>query len=84
MPREAALLCNFIEITRRHGCSPVNFLRIFRTPLYKNTFPGLLLYALFNNHSLTYMCASYRNIISPQDAFWERPKVEQIFRNQVF
>ena len=28
---------NFIEITLRHGCSPVNFLHIFRTPFLKNT-----------------------------------------------
>ena len=26
------LLCNFIEITLRHGCSLVNLLHIFRTP----------------------------------------------------
>ena len=26
------LLCNFIEITLRHGCSPVNLLYIFRVP----------------------------------------------------
>ena len=26
------LLCNFIEITLQHGCSPVNWLHIFRTP----------------------------------------------------
>ena len=26
------LQSNFIEITLRHGCSPVNLLRIFRTP----------------------------------------------------
>ena len=26
------LLCNFIEITLQHGCSPVNWLLIFRTP----------------------------------------------------
>ena len=25
------LLCNFIEITLRHGCSPVNLLHILRT-----------------------------------------------------
>ena len=37
------LLCNFIEITVRHGCSPVNFQHSFRTPLYKSTFGGLLL-----------------------------------------
>ena len=28
--------CNFMEITLRHGCSPVNLLHISRTPL-KNT-----------------------------------------------
>ena len=27
------LLCNFIKITLRHGCSPLNLLHIFRTPL---------------------------------------------------
>ena len=26
------LLCNFIEIALRHGCSPANLLHIFRTP----------------------------------------------------
>ena len=31
------LLCNFIEITLRHGCSPVNLQHIFRTPFPKNT-----------------------------------------------
>ena len=36
------LLCNFIEITRRHGCSPVKLLLIFRTPFLKNTSGGLL------------------------------------------
>ena len=37
------LLCNFIEIALRHGCSPVNLLHIFRTPFLKNTFERLLL-----------------------------------------
>ena len=36
------LLCNFIEITLRHWCSPVNFLHIFSTTFNKNTFRGLL------------------------------------------
>ena len=31
------LLCNFIEITLQHGCSPVNLQHIFRTPFLKNT-----------------------------------------------
>ena len=37
-------LCNFIEITLRHGCSPVNLLHIFRTPFTKNTSGQLLLF----------------------------------------
>ena len=37
------LLCNFIEIALRHGCSPVNLLHIFRTPFLKNSSGGLLL-----------------------------------------
>ena len=36
------LICNFIEITLRHGSSPVNLLHIFRTYFSKNT-PGWLL-----------------------------------------
>ena len=31
------------EIVLRHGCSPVNLLRIFRTPFLKNTSGRLLL-----------------------------------------
>ena len=31
------LLCSFIEITRRDGCSHVNLLHIFRTPFPKST-----------------------------------------------
>ena len=34
---------NFIEITLRHGCSPVNLLHIFKTHCLKNTPGGLLL-----------------------------------------
>ena len=38
------MLCNFIEIARRHGCSAVNLLCIFRTPFPNNTSGWLLLY----------------------------------------
>ena len=31
------LQSNFIEITLRHGCPPVNLLHIFRTPFTKST-----------------------------------------------
>ena len=37
------ILCNFIEIKLRHGCSPVNLLHIFRTSFPRNTFWWLLL-----------------------------------------
>ena len=37
------LQSNFIEITLRHGCSPVNLLHIFRTPFSRNTTGCLLL-----------------------------------------
>ena len=35
---------NFIEIALWHGCSPVNFLHIFKTPFPKNISGWLLLY----------------------------------------
>ena len=41
------LLCNFIETTLRHGCSPVNLPHIFRTPFAKNI-SGELLLSLLN------------------------------------
>ena len=37
------LQSNFIAITLRHGCSPINLLHIFRTPFLKNTSAWLLL-----------------------------------------
>ena len=40
------LLWNFIEITLRHGLSPVSLLHIFRKPFSKNTSGRLLLYLL--------------------------------------
>ena len=35
------LQANFIEITLRHECSPVNLLHIFRTPFPKNMSGGI-------------------------------------------
>ena len=35
------LLCNFIEIALRRGCSPVNLLHIFTTAFPKNHSVGL-------------------------------------------
>ena len=40
---EYACWSNFIEITLRYGCSPVNLLRIFRISFFKNTSGWLLL-----------------------------------------
>ena len=36
------MLCNFIEMALRHGCSPTNLLDIFRIPFPKNTNGWLL------------------------------------------
>ena len=37
------MLCNFIEITLRQGCSSVNLLHIFGTPSYSSIYEGLFL-----------------------------------------
>ena len=46
------LLCNFIEIALRHGCSSVNLLHIFSTPFLKNTSGWLLLPLLYGSLKL--------------------------------
>ena len=35
------LLCKFVEIALRYGCTPLNMLHICRTPFPKNTSGGL-------------------------------------------
>ena len=55
------LLCNFIEITLRHGCSPVNVLHIFKTSFSKNTSGGLLLQFLL---WLEVLCLTLRRMFS--------------------
>ena len=45
------MLCKFIEITLRDGCSPVNLQHIFRTLLPKNTSWGLFLTYDFSSSS---------------------------------
>ena len=47
---------NFIEITLRHGCSPVNLLHIFRTPFLKNTSGWLLVNYLLSRRRLIESC----------------------------
>ena len=54
------LLCNFIEITLQHGCSPVNLLHIFRTSFPKNTAEGLLLTSAIGN-TQNLRCSFYKN-----------------------
>ena len=43
------LLCNFIEVTFRHECSPVNLLHIFRAAFTKNTYGKLLLWIVYDS-----------------------------------
>ena len=45
------LLYSFIEISLRHGCSPVNLLHLFRTPFCKSTYRVLLLIYVQNVHA---------------------------------
>ena len=56
--------CDFIkvaiEITLRHGCSPVNLLHIFRAPFSKNTSGRLLLSYTFPK-AILHECQRSRN-----------------------
>ena len=57
------MLCNFIEITVRHGCSPVNLLHIFRTSFRKYTPEPLLLWiviAFFTKTFLPFLWKYYK------------------------
>ena len=40
-------VANFIEMTLRHGCSPVNLLHLFRIPFPRNTSGWLLLFFVY-------------------------------------
>ena len=51
----ARLQSNFIEITLRHGCSPINLLHIFGTPFPKNNSERLLL-ILVSEYTLKLVC----------------------------
>ena len=52
------LLFNFIEITLRHGCSPVNLLHIFKRPFLRNT-SGRLLLLLLRFHRLRHSSSCF-------------------------
>ena len=58
------LLCNFIEITLRHGCSPVNLVHIFRTSFPKNTSDGLLLTSNNTKSNQNIYCICVLKLIS--------------------
>ena len=73
------LLCNFIEIALRHGCSPVNLQHIFRTPFTKDISGRLLLiFATIEPLRFSFTLWIYTNIknIEHQEwfkyAFWFR------------
>ena len=59
------LLCNFIEIALRHGCSPVNLLHIFRTLIPRNTSGWLLLHCQYIKE---YRCLN--KVIHQADRIW--------------
>ena len=49
--------CNSIEIALHRGYSPLNFLNIFRTPIYNNTSGGLLLNLKRFENTLISLCS---------------------------
>ena len=57
------LLCNFIEIVLRHGCSPVNLLHIFRTPLPKNTSEGAAFEIANANSTCNTLQHTFRHLV---------------------
>ena len=64
------LLCNFIEITIRHGCSPVNLLYNFRTPFLKNASEWLLLQLVMTSLMLVSLLGNYGFRIVAENHEW--------------
>ena len=61
------LQSNVFEITLRHGCSPVNFLYILRTPFPRNTSGQLLLYhPLHGRVYVRYSHNCYKKVARPK------------------
>ena len=52
------LLCNFLEIKLRYGCSPANLLHIFRSAFLKNTTGWLLLFFPISFFWFSHFCMS--------------------------
>ena len=70
------LLCSFIEIALRYGCSPENLQHILRTPFPKNISGRLLLYK--TKKCFLYSCKTYLYFTmllwSSQFCFWFKKK----------
>ena len=64
----------FIEITLRHGCSPVHLLHIFRTIFYENTSRGLLLTMAYDR-LFSEQLNSISRWLLPQYYFWRQVTV---------
>ena len=62
---------NFIEITLRHGCSPVNLLHVFRAPFSKNTSGWLLLKVDFHVRDWSLM-ERFKVVFRKMDTFQDR------------
>ena len=84
------LLCNFIEIALRHGCSPVNLLHIFRTPFSKNTSEQLLLKIGQTDftHWMSFLSSNLMEEIGPnpeaRNANIKNYTIVQIGRNKIY
>ena len=59
------LLCNFIEIALRHGCSPVNLL-----PIFKNTFSKEHLWVTASVPTFTGQTRKATNLLSRSCSCW--------------
>ena len=70
------LLCNFIEIALRCGCSPVNLQHIFRTSFQQNTSDWLLLTKIYVSDSL---CPHYLGLWNKYKKLWNNKKIFSYF-----
>ena len=77
------LLCNFIEITLCHGCSPVNLLHIFRSPFLKEHLRWLLLEKQFLLTAVSASCSALNMIIVQKNfkssrKFWKNSSMSNL------
>ena len=67
------LLCNFIEIALRHGCSPINLLHNFRTPLSKTTHLWTATSVFMNSKNLLCLRSSLCRVLIVPKRSWSLP-----------